>query len=185
MTTSTATATISRNRSERRVLRTVAVRQHGGFCMLLVDGDGHGISADYVYWLTDLNMFLYEGKFKPVLPRHMTHLAAAPLDEPPHYGDPVSYDYTKHWHRKTEEQRDGKTTLLSGIEMTPLSERVGIWKRFQPDEREPGAGFLAGRLPFPSTRNLAVCLADPSGHAKVEEAPGKVASQIGPEFVLF
>ncbi|RYP75428.1 hypothetical protein DL769_003822 [Monosporascus sp. CRB-8-3] len=69
----------------------------------------------------------------------------------------------------------GETTLPSNIETTPLAGRFVIWKRFQPDDREPEEGYLAGQLLFPSLRNFVVCLADPSDHAKVVEAPGMVA----------
>lgn len=69
--------------------------------------------------------------------------------------------------------------------MTPLDERVHVWKSFQPAGREPEKGRKAGQLPFPASRNMMLCLADPSDHAKVEEALGKVAKLIGPEFVLF
>lgn len=69
--------------------------------------------------------------------------------------------------------------------MTPLDERERIWKSFQPAGREPEKGHKAGQLPFPASRNMTLCLADPSDHAKIEEALGKVAKLMGPEFVLF
>lgn len=78
-----------------------------------------------------------------------------------------------------------KVTLPSNLELTPLSERVRIWEAFQPAGREPDKGYQAGELALPASRDMALCLADPSDHAKVEEALGKVSRLIGPEFVLF